>query len=123
MIKQDGFDFSFDEHRCATCEGNCCIGESGYIWVSPKEMVAMAEHLNLELSEFKKQSLDKIGYKYSIKEQKIADNNYACIFFDLTKKQCSVYEVRPTQCRTFPFWEHFKTNPDEVKEECPAIIF
>jgi Fe-S-cluster containining protein len=123
MIKQDGFDYSFDEYRCATCEGNCCIGESGYIWVSPTEMVEMAEHLNQELSEFKKQSLDKIGYKYSIKELQISDNSFACKFFDLSKKQCSIYEVRPSQCRTFPFWEYFKTNSEELRQECPAVLF
>jgi Fe-S-cluster containining protein len=52
----------------------------------------------------------------------ISKDNYACIFFDLDKKQCSIYEARPKQCRTFPFWEHFKTNIKEVIDECPAIV-
>ena len=67
-------------------------------------------------------SLFKAGYKYSIKERQISKDSYACVFFDLNKKQCSIYDVRPTQCRTFPFWEYFKNNIEEVKEECPAIV-
>ncbi|MFB1032365.1 MAG: YkgJ family cysteine cluster protein, partial [Aliarcobacter cryaerophilus] len=30
-------------------------------------------------------------------------------------------DYRPTQCRTFPFWEYFKNNEKEVYKECPAI--
>jgi Fe-S-cluster containining protein len=28
-----------------------------------------------------------------------------CVFFDAQKRKCSVYEARPLQCRTWPFWE------------------
>lgn len=122
MISQEGFDYSFDEHKCSTCEGNCCIGESGYIWINTKEIELLAQHLNIELSEFKKSYLDKINYKFSIKERKYGVNSYACIFFDMDKRQCSVYDFRPLQCRTFPFWDYFKTNIEEVIKECPAII-
>ena len=52
---------------------------------------------------------------------KLAEDNYACTFFNLEKKQCSIYDVRPVQCRTFPFWEFFKENIEEVYAECPAI--
>lgn len=33
-----------------------------------------------------------------------------------------IYEVRPTQCRTFPFWDYFKTRVDELKLECPGVV-
>ena len=122
MITQEGFAYSFDEHKCATCEGNCCIGESGYIWINPTEMESLAKLLNIAVSELKKNYLDKIGYKYSIKEQQYGQNSYACVFFDMDKRQCSVYEARPSQCRTFPFWDYFKSNLEEVIQECPAII-
>ena len=65
--------------------------------------------------------LNKIGYKYSIKEVQLASNNFACYFFNLEKKQCSIYHARPMQCRTFPFWDYFKENEEEVYKECPAI--
>ena len=122
MITHKDYSFKFDENKCATCEGNCCIGESGYIWITMQEIDTLAQYLNITTQECFDKYLLKYGYKFSIKEKKISKNNFACVFFDLDKKQCSIYEARPTQCRTFPFWEHFKTNIDEVVQECPAIV-
>jgi len=121
LIKQDGFPYAFDPSGCEACGGHCCIGESGYIWINKQEIVKLAEHLNISIDELGMKYLFKAGYKYSIKEVQLDENNYACTFFDLEKKQCSVYEARPNQCRTFPFWEYFKENVNEVYEECPAI--
>ena len=121
FIKKEGFNFAFDPKGCETCKGNCCIGESGYIWINASEINALALHLNLTVDELKYKYLTKIGYKYSIKEVKLASNNFACCFFNLEKRQCSIYHVRPNQCRTFPFWDYFKENEEEVYKECPAI--
>lgn len=119
-MKKEGFDFSFSPKACDTCTGRCCIGASGYIWVNPQELSAIAEKLKLGREEFIKGYLSKIGYRYSIKEIPYLDG-FRCIFFDTDKKQCSIYDVRPNQCRTFPFWDHFKTNIREVENECPGI--
>ncbi|RXK01926.1 zinc/iron-chelating domain-containing protein [Arcobacter sp. CECT 8989] len=121
LIKKDGYDFAFNPKGCDSCEGNCCIGESGNIWISRQEIEYLKNHLNISIEELASKYIEKRGYRYSIKEKKLAENNYACIFFDLEKKQCGIYEARPTQCRTFPFWEYFKTNKEEVIKECPAI--
>lgn len=121
ILKQQGYDFVFDASLCSTCNGNCCIGESGYIWISKEEIVKLAQYLKLSVEDFSMTYLIKVGYKYSIKEVELNSNNFACSFFDLDKKQCSVYEFRPSQCRTFPFWEYFKTNKEEVFKECLAV--
>ena len=121
LIKKNGYNFSFNPTACESCAGNCCIGESGYIWINIVEIEALSKYLGLTLDSFREKYLFKVGYKYSIKEVKLASNNFACCFFDLEKKQCSVYHVRPTQCRTFPFWDYFKDNKEEVYKECPAV--
>jgi hypothetical protein len=121
LIKKDGFNFGFNPKGCDSCKGNCCIGESGYIWINAQEIQSLALHLNLSVDDIKFRYLNKIGYKYSIKEVQLASNNFACFFFDLEKRQCSIYDVRPVQCRTFPFWDYFKENEEEVYKECPAI--
>ena len=121
IIKKNGFNFAFTPSACDTCAGNCCIGESGYIWINKTEMLTLSEHLKISLDELKEKYLRKVGYKYSIKEKKLSADNFACTFFDLKKKQCSIYEARPVQCRTFPFWDYFKNNEQEVFDECPAI--
>jgi len=120
LINKEGFDFAFNPNACEECGGRCCIGESGYIWVTPLEIKALSNRLNLVTDEFITNYLSKIGYRYSLKESEF-DDGYRCIFFDVDKKICSVYEDRPSQCRTFPFWNHFKNNIREVEEECPGI--
>lgn len=122
MIEHKDFPYKFDENRCSTCDGNCCIGESGYIWIQKQEIIALSELLNISIEELGQKYLMKVGYKYSIRERQISQNNYACVFFDLEQKRCGIYEARPSQCRTFPFWDYFKENIEEVKSECPAIV-
>ncbi|MEA3315772.1 MAG: YkgJ family cysteine cluster protein [Campylobacterota bacterium] len=122
MISQASFSYKFDETKCETCGGKCCIGESGYIWITPQEILKLSQNLKITQQELIDKYLIKYDYKYSIKEKIISDNNFACIFFDTIKMQCSVYDARPKQCRTFPFWEYFRNNIEELKEECPAIV-
>jgi Fe-S-cluster containining protein len=121
IVREDGYNFGFDVSKCASCEGNCCIGESGYIWATPKEIDDMASFLELTRDEFLKDYTQKVGYRITLKELKIKDS-FHCIFFDANKRGCSIYPVRPKQCRTFPFWDHFKENIDEVVKECPGIV-
>lgn len=120
LMKQEGFKYAFDPKACETCAGNCCIGESGYIWVTPANIKDIASFLHVSEDEFITNYLSKIGYRYTIKEQEYNDG-YRCIFFDPQKRGCQIYGVRPVQCRTFPFWEHFKNKIDEVEKECPGI--
>ena len=122
IIKKDGWDFGFDNSVCQSCEGNCCIGESGYIWINIKEIESLARYLNISVKEVFDKYINKIGYRFSLKEVYISHNNYRCIFFDFEKKRCKIYEVRPSQCKTYPFWNRFKKYKFEVVKECPAIV-
>ena len=121
LMKCEGFSYAFDAKACETCLGNCCTGESGYIWVTREESKAIAEYLNLSHEAFINDYLLKIRYRFTLKELPYKEG-FRCLFFDTTKKQCSIYPVRPHQCRTFPFWDYFKENIDEVVTECPGII-
>lgn len=121
IIFQKGFAYGFDTSACEQCQGRCCIGESGYVWVNPKEIATLAEELDITKKSFINEYLLKIGYRYSIKEISYGEG-FRCIFFDEQKKQCQVYAARPNQCRTFPFWERYKTHQSEVEEECPGIF-
>ncbi|ACM92417.1 protein of unknown function [Nautilia profundicola AmH] len=118
LISKEGFSYKFNPEACKDCEGNCCIGESGYIWVTPQDIKNIAAFLNIDEELFKSTFLIKVGYKYSLKE-KPYKNGYACIFFE---NGCKIYPVRPNQCRTFPFWDYYKDKIEELKKECPGII-
>ena len=121
VMKKEGYPYAFDASACATCQGRCCTGESGYIYVNMTEIEKIADLLNIEISEFAKKYLFKKGYKYSIKEV-VHNDSYECIFYDRESNGCTIYDARPSQCKTFPFWDYYKTRVDELKLECPGII-
>ena len=121
LMKKEGFPYAFDPSKCESCEGRCCTGESGYIYVTLQEISALANLLKLEMQVFVEKYLYKKGYKYSLKEV-VYHDSYDCIFYDRASNGCKVYEARPTQCRTFPFWDYFKQRVDELKDECPGIL-
>src|SRR6056297_2179094 len=89
--------------ECEKC-GNCCSGpEEGYIWVSRHEIGLIAEHLGMSEENFRKKYTKRVGLRTSIIEQ---DLTHDCIFLQeiAGKNGCLIYNVRPNQCRTWPFW-------------------
>lgn len=122
LVRKEGFNIQFDPKACRHCPGRCCNGQSGHIFVNREEIKAISSFLKMEPSEFLRNCTRKVSYKFSIKEIKTG-NNYACIFFDPIRNRCTIYPVRPEQCRTFPFWEYFKDNPGELSRECPGVSF
>ncbi len=104
--------------KCTEC-GKCCTGKPGVVWVTPKEILEIANALDMPLDEFSRQYVRKLGNRYSIKEK---INTYDCIF--LRDKKCLVYQSRPTQCRTYPFWPEIlqsKETWEEEARECEGI--
>lgn len=120
-IKKDGYNFTFNPNACKVCQGKCCIGESGYIWINKSEMEYFIKFLNIDEDSFKKNYLEKVGFRYTLKEIEY-NGGFSCIFFDMEKRCCKVYNIRPNQCRSYPFWEYFKENLDELESECLGIM-
>ncbi len=121
MITNDSFDFSFDPTACESCGGKCCLGESGHIIISESEISRMAEVLQLPVHKLRQKYLIKTEQGFSIREVHLDNGQFACIYFDLEKKCCSVYDARPVQCRTFPFWDRYFFKKDETFYNCPGI--
>ena len=92
---KDGLQFS-----CSGC-GDCCTGSPGYVWVNQAEIDAMAVRVGLSTEEFEDHYTRKIGARRSLKEFSNGD----CVFFDHDTRHCKVYDLRPRQCRTWPFWD------------------
>ncbi len=53
LVKKEGFNFAFDPQGCNSCSGNCCIGESGYIWINAQEIQTLALHLKISAEDLK----------------------------------------------------------------------
>ena len=122
VISKEGFTFSFDSKACSVCNGACCRGESGYVWLNKKEIEDIANFMRISQEKFLQDYCKKLGYRYSLKEYK-KEKEHFCIFFD-EGKGCQIYTVRPKQCRDYPFWEQYRNgnNIDEVCRECKGIL-
>lgn len=98
---------------CTGC-GACCLIE-GHVWVDKEEIARLAEHLGLSLDDFGAKYLRRIGRRYSLTEIPFPGNptKKACVFWD---GKCTVYEARPRQCRTFPFWSENLESPEAWQE-------
>jgi uncharacterized protein len=120
IVQKDGFDFGFDPGACDRCPGYCCRGEAGHVWVSQKELLEMCRFLNTNPIAFIQGYLTRVDNRFSLKER-AAEDGLECCFFDRSKKRCAIYEARPSQCRRYPFWEHFRKHQDLVVKECPGI--
>lgn len=122
ILRKDGFCYEFDPSFCQSCGGKCCTGESGLIWINASERERLAMHLGISQEQLEGEFLFKHKGKFSIKERAYQDG-FACLFFDDATRQCLVYEARPSQCRTFPFWDYFKQNLKELEAECIGVKF
>ena len=115
----DGLKFT-----CTQC-GNCCTGGPGYVWISPEEITRLADFLKLEPTEVVQKYCRKVGGRLTLKERRTKEGNYDCIFLKerpplpgqiaSAGKACSIYSVRPLQCRTWPFWPENLESPEAWK--------
>lgn len=100
------------DFQCQRCS-NCCRHDEGYVFLTKENALAIADHLKMTLKEFINQCCRIIdhpqGHVLCLKEKR----NYDCIFWS---NGCIIYEVRPTQCMTFPYWP-FLVNDKKLQEE------
>jgi len=122
-----------------TCCGNCCTGGPGYVWISEEEIRLLAKHLGLTPEETVEEHCRKIDGKFSLKESRSVSGKYDCVFLKeikpprtsrkgdaivQAKRVCGIYEVRPLQCRTWPFWpENLESKAawEGETRKCPGM--
>ena len=104
--------------ECQKDCANCCTTNGGFVFITDEDVSKIARFLKINEDEFLKKFTRKVGNKISLIDKDEKD----CIF--LKNKKCSIYPVRPIQCRTFPFWpQNLKTEKrwHIVQDDCPGI--
>jgi Fe-S-cluster containining protein len=96
----DGLNFT-----CTRC-GHCCTGEPGFVWVTDEEIAALAAVRGEPLDQVVGLYTKTAHRGRTLREKANGD----CVFFD-KEAGCTVYEARPRQCRTWPFWESNVATP------------
>ncbi len=104
--------------ECRGC-GQCCATEGEYqdIYLTRDDLKRLAGYLKTSVAKFKKRYVEKFDGEYYLKTP-----GTDCVF--MKEKGCSVYEARPGQCRTWPFWPENMTRKvweEEVKARCPGV--
>lgn len=109
--------------ECTQC-GDCCSGAPGYVYVTPEEIDAIAAFIGRPGQGLTRDHLRPVGRGHSLTEHRKTGD---CCFLKTTKdgkRTCSIYPVRPLQCRTWPFWESNLDEPDAWKNaarNCPGM--
>ena len=104
---QDGLRF-----RCTRC-GHCCTGSPGYVWVNEEELAAIAQYRHESAQQVIGLYTRATHRGRSLREKANGD----CIFYD-RNEGCTIYRVRPRQCRTWPFWESNVCSPEAWQRTC-----
>jgi len=128
---KDGLRFT-----CNRCS-KCCTGQPGFVFLSEDDLNALSTHLKMSESAVIKEFCRYVylsgtgqygasgsgtvqsggGKLLTLKDKP----NYDCIFWE---DGCKVYEARPVQCKTYPFWVKFLESREaweSAAEECPGI--
>lgn len=106
--------------ECQPDCGACCRGPGGHVWVTHPEMLALGEALGLTPAELKARYVIRVRRRWSLRDQ---EGTGDCIFLRTKDGVCSVYEARPVQCRTYPFWRENVVSRrawTETARECPG---
>ena len=98
---------------CSGC-GDCCTGAPGFVWVNREEIEDLARKVKLTPAEFEERYVRKVGIRKSLVEY----DNGDCVFFDANSRKCAVYEARPRQCKTWPFWQSNVASEESWKQTC-----
>eukprot|EP00550_Attheya_septentrionalis_P007372 CAMPEP_0198295318 /NCGR_PEP_ID=MMETSP1449-20131203/27147_1 /TAXON_ID=420275 /ORGANISM="Attheya septentrionalis, Strain CCMP2084" /LENGTH=284 /DNA_ID=CAMNT_0043995593 /DNA_START=161 /DNA_END=1012 /DNA_ORIENTATION=+ len=113
------------EFSCTGCSKCCKV--DGDVWLAPEEVTNIVNYLRNENDE-DVTSIDTFRKKYVRAELSPEDgdpsqswmclkrNDGACTFLD-PLGQCRIYDVRPVQCSTYPFWPSLLEDSEAWEEE------
>jgi uncharacterized protein len=88
-------------YNCKKCPGYCC--SYPLIALTKRDVERLAKHFRLTFRQAKaKFTVERWGVKYSMRRKKDHIFGGVCRFFDREKRCCTVYEARPSLCRSFP---------------------
>ncbi len=88
-------------YNCAKCPGYCC--SYPLIALDKRDVERLAKHHDMSFDQAKRTfTKEAHGRKYAMRRK--ADEIYGriCRFFDTEKRRCTIYEARPSVCRSFP---------------------
>jgi Fe-S-cluster containining protein len=108
------------QFECLKC-GNCCTGAPGHVYLSEGDIASIAEFLKKDKATIIEQYTRVVNIFAENRLSLTERSNFDCVFWN---RLCSIYEARPYQCRSFPFWKRHLISIREwhkVGQRCPGV--
>jgi len=91
--------------------------------VTRPEIEIIADYLKLTVGQLRRRYLRRVGLRTTIIEHQTTKD---CIFLKNQDghRRCAIYPVRPSQCRSWPFWPSNLSSAkawNEAARKCPGI--
>jgi Fe-S-cluster containining protein len=102
------------------CQPGCtkCCEEQGFVYLTEDDITRLAGYLSLKPPDFEKRFVYRTRNLRRLRVPRYAQ----CSF--LQGGGCSVHEVKPMQCRSFPYWPEILASRrawHETGKRCPGI--
>lgn len=111
-----------------SCGGKCCSldwkGRNSFVFLTKGDQHRLVMYLRASLYKFASYG-EFVSTRFAAKPTRqhyLTPHKGRCPF--LKDGKCGVYEARPTQCRTFPYWAENAEQGEwtaGVKDSCPGI--
>lgn len=109
--------------ECTQC-GRCCGGSPGVVWVDNREIAIIAQRIGVEPDRMWGGYIRRVSASHvTLVERPNGD----CVFLSRgadSAPRCAIYDIRPQQCRTWPFWTQNLRGPNAWKQatgHCPGV--
>jgi len=104
--------------ECPAGCSSCCQTADSFVFLTESEADAIGIFLDLEPQQFREWFTQKIDDQLILTDGEQGH----CVF--LENGRCLIYDVRPAQCRSYPFWPEnlqSKARWRQTKDVCPGI--
>lgn len=107
--------------ECTRCS-RCCRHEPGYVFLAGDDIENIAQATRLSPSEVIATYCRTVNLGITERVSLRERPNFDCIFWN--ESGCEIYEYRPLQCRSYPFWAAIVESKESWEREmknCPGI--
>ena len=102
------------------CVPGCtaCCDVPGFVYITEDDLRRIAAYLKMEPADFESRYVYRTRHRLRLRKPRSSQ----CHF--LREDGCAIHEVKPTQCRLFPFWPELVEDREawqHAGRRCPGI--